>query len=98
DSRSIGMIRDTGVFTVNVLPAGAVETAGTLGRRSVTIPDKLARVAGAPGPNGCVALDEGLGYLECAVEASLPAGDSTIFLARIRGAALLREGAPLRMS
>lgn len=98
DSHSIGMIRDTGIFTVNVLPAGAVEMAGQLGRHWAKVPDKISKVRGRPGPNGCIVLDEALGYLECSVEGSLPAGDSTIFVAGITGAELLRDGAPLRLS
>lgn len=97
-SRSIGMIRETGIFTVNVLPSGGREIAGILGRRSSNVPDKLRRVEWDEGPNGCAVLRAALGYLECAVEATLPAGDSTLFLAGITGARLLREGAPLTMA
>lgn len=97
-SHSIGMIRASGVFTVNILPRDAVETAGTLGRRWAKVPDKLDRVGWDEGPNGCAVLREALGYVECAVDAELPAGDSTLFLARITGARLLRDGPPLAMA
>jgi len=98
DSHSIRFIQDSGVFTVNVLPRGALETAGTLGRRWAKVPDKLDRVGWDAGPNGCAVLHEALGYLECAIDAALPAGDSTLFLARITGARVLREGPPLTMA
>ena len=98
DSHSITFIQDSGVFTVNVLPHGALETAGTLGRRWAKVPDKLDRVGWDAGPNGCAVLHEALGYLECAVDAALPAGDSTLFVARITGARRLREGPPLTMA
>ena len=98
DSHSIRFIQDSGVFTVNVLPRGALETAGTLGRRWAKVPDKLDRVGWDAGPNGCAVLHEALGYLECAVDAALPAGDSTLFLARITGARVLRDGPPLTMA
>jgi len=98
DSHSITFIQATGIFTVNVLPRGATETAGTLGRRWAKVPDKLERVGWDAGPNGCAVLHEALGYLECAVDAALPAGDSTLFVARITGAGVLREGPPLMMS
>ena len=97
-SHSIGMIRDSGVFTVNILPRDAVDTAGTLGRHWAKVPDKLDRVGWDEGPNGCAVLREALGYVECAVDAELPAGDSTLFLGRITGARLLRDGPPLAMS
>ena len=97
-SHSIRFIQDSGVFTVNVLPRGALETAGTLGRRWAKVPDKLDRVAWNAGPNGCAVLHEALGYIECSVDAALPAGDSTLFLARITEARMLREGPPLTMA
>lgn len=97
-SRSIGILRASGSFTVNVLPRGATDIAGTLGRRSVTDPDKLSRVEWDEGPGGRPVLREALAAIDGAVEASLPAGDSTIFVARIEGVLLLREGEPLRMS
>ncbi len=98
ESRSIGILRASGGFTVNVLPRGAGDLAGALGRRSVTDPDKLSRVEWDEGPAGRAVLRQALAAIDCSVEASLPAGDSTIFVARIEGALLLREGEPLRMS
>ena len=98
DSRSIGMIRETGVFTVNVLPREAVDGAGTLGRRSSTDPRKLDKVQWQPGPNGCAVLGCALASIECVVEGSVPAGDSTVFVARVGRASVLREGTPLPMS
>lgn len=98
DSHSIALIRASGTFNVNVLARDATATAGTLGRHWAKVPDKLDRVGWAPGPNGCPVLHDALGYLECAVEAAVPAGDSTLFVARITGARLLRDGEPLRMA
>ena len=98
NSRSIGMIRDTGIFTVNVLPSGSTNIAGALGRRFANVPDKLAQIAWSVGPNGCAVLECALSYLACAVERSVPAGDSTLFVARITAAHGPREGAPLTMA
>jgi flavin reductase (DIM6/NTAB) family NADH-FMN oxidoreductase RutF len=98
DSRSIELIHGSGIFTVNVLPSGSRELAGLLGKRWANVPDKLAQVATHPGPNGCAILDGALAYLECAVEGSTPAGDSTLFTAHIVGAGVLREGQPLTMA
>lgn len=98
ESRSIDIIRASGGFTVNVLPRDAADVAGTLGRRSVTDPDKLSRVEWDEGPSGRAVLRIALAAIDCEVESSLPAGDSTIFVARIAGATMLREGEPLRMS
>ena len=98
NSRSIEMIRRTGKLTVNMLPSGARELAGLLGKRWANVPDKLAQVERHAGPNGCAVLAEALGYLECEVEGSAPAGDSTVFVLRVVGAELLREGPPLTMA
>jgi flavin reductase (DIM6/NTAB) family NADH-FMN oxidoreductase RutF len=97
-SHSIELIRSTRTFTVNVLPSGGRELAGLLGKRWAHVPDKLAQVATRPGPNGCAILSDALAYLECELESSVPAGDSTLFSARIVGAGILREGAPLTMA
>jgi len=98
DSHSIGLIRRTGIFTVNVMASGQRELAGLLGKRWEKMPDKLAQVAHRPGPNGCAVLDDALAFLECEVAASIPAGDSTFFVARVVGAEVQREGPPLTMA
>lgn len=97
-SHSIGMIRETGIFTVNLLPSGAREVAGILGKRWSKVPDKLDRVEHTAGPNGCPVLTCALGYLECEVRGSIPAGDSTVFIAAVTDAKHLREGSPLTMA
>ena len=97
-SHSISLIRRTGIFTVNVLASGQRELAGLLGKRWEKVPDKLAWVAHHPGPNGCAVLDDARAYLECEVTGSIPAGDSTVFIARVVGAGVLREGEPLTMA
>ena len=99
DSRSIGMIRASGVFAVNVYAAAARELAGWLGKRSSKAPDKLAAVAYRLGPaTGCPILQEALGVVECRVVGSLPAGDSTLFVGEVVRAEVLRAGEPLTMN
>ncbi len=98
-SHSIDLIQASNVFTVNVFATGDTELAGRLGKRWAKVPGKLAAVPHRPGPNGCALLDQALAYLECQVESSAPAGDSTLFVARIVGAGLLRAGTePLTMA
>jgi flavin reductase (DIM6/NTAB) family NADH-FMN oxidoreductase RutF len=97
-SHSIALLRRSGVFTVNVLPSGGRELAGLLGKRWANLPDKLDRVESHAGPNGCAILAEALAYIECQVESSVEAGDSTLFTARIVGAGVAREGSPLTMA
>ena len=48
DSRSIDMLRASGVFAINVFDAHARELAGALGKRSSQAPDKLVYEPGNP--------------------------------------------------
>jgi flavin reductase (DIM6/NTAB) family NADH-FMN oxidoreductase RutF len=97
-SHSIGLIRATGIVTINVLASGDREVAGALGKRWEKGPTKLAQVPHRPGPNGCAVLDQALAYLECQVSSSAPAGASTVFVATIQDAQVLREGPHLTMA
>jgi flavin reductase (DIM6/NTAB) family NADH-FMN oxidoreductase RutF len=83
-SRTIGMIRDAHHFGVSVLQAGQRDLAGKLGRNSAQAPQKLkgiktkaAAVAGTP------VLAEAIGWVECRLVATLPAGDHTIALGEV---------------
>ena len=98
DGRSIGMIRASGVFAINVLDADSRELAGWLGKRSRQVPDKLAHVPYRLSQTGCPVLLDALGVVECRVIGSLAAGESTVFLAEVIGAQSLREGRPLTMA
>lgn len=97
DGKSIELLRQSGVFTVNVFASGQRELAGLLGRSFARNPGKIAQVASHPGANGCPILDDALGFLECRVAGELPAGDHTIFAGEITEAGVLREGATLTM-
>jgi flavin reductase (DIM6/NTAB) family NADH-FMN oxidoreductase RutF len=98
DSRSIGLLRTSGVFAVNVFDAASRDLAGRLGKRSTTVPDKLAGVPYRLGASGCPILRDALGVLECRVTDSVPAGDSTLFVGAILHAEVLRDGTPLTMN
>ncbi len=97
DSRSLPMLRAGRVFTVAVFDEGDRETAGTLGRSSTRMPDKLDKVAWFAAPNGCPVPEGALGYIECALQNEMDAGDSVLVLAEVRDAHWLRDGNPLTM-
>lgn len=97
DGHSITLIEESGLFTVNVFAAGQRELAGHLGRSHARNPRKLAEVRSRPGANGCAILDDALGYLECKVTGSIPAGDHTVLVAEVTEAGVLREGEALTM-
>jgi flavin reductase (DIM6/NTAB) family NADH-FMN oxidoreductase RutF len=98
DSKAIGLVREAGVFAVNVLATGQRELAGQLGRRSRTNPDKFVGVAVETGATGCPLLLDALGYVECRVTGELPAGDHTLFLGEVVEAGVRSEAQPLTMA
>ena len=95
DGRSIGMMRSSGYFAVNVYETGQRELAGHFGRRSRTHPDKMVGMAYEDGVTGAPLLTAALGHLECAVRGELPAGDHTVFIGQVVEARLRRAGEPL---
>lgn len=97
DSRTIGLLRQYGRFTLNVYEAGQRELAGQLGKHSRNQPEKFKGVDWALSAEGVPYLTAGLGYVTCRVTAELPAGDSTLFLAEVVAAQVLAAGEPLTM-
>lgn len=99
DARSLPMIRDARAFAVNVLAAGQRELAAQLGRSSRKVPYKLTGIPTKPGPvTGAPLLTEALGWLECRLVATMPAGDHTLVLGEVVEAGIEREGEPLTLS
>lgn len=99
DSQTRRVIETAGAFAVNVFATGQRDLAGQLGRASAKKPDKLAGFATHPGPlSGAPLLDAALGWLECRVTGSLPAGDHIVFIAQVVEAGVQREGQPLTLA
>ena len=83
-SKTIEMIRDSHHFAVNLLQQGQRELAGKLGRTSDQAPQKLKGIKTKPAPtSGVPVLAESVGWLECRVVATLPAGDHTLVLGEV---------------
>jgi flavin reductase (DIM6/NTAB) family NADH-FMN oxidoreductase RutF len=98
DSKCLPMIRDARAFAVNVLAAGQRELAIQLARSSSHHPYKLHAVPARPAPvTGAPILTEGLGWLECRLVATMPAGDHTLVLGEVVDAGLEREGQALTL-
>jgi len=92
-SKTIGMIRDTHHFAVNVLSQGQRELAGKLGRSSANTPQKLKGIKTKPAPvSGAPILTEALGWIECRVVATLPSGDHTLVLGEVVEAGVEHDG------
>src|SRR2546426_3425584 len=97
-SKTIGLIRDSHHFAVNLLLTGQRDLAGKLGRSSEQAPQKLKGVKTKPAPvSGVPVLTDALGWVECRVVATLPSGDHTLVLGEVVGAGVEHEGEPLTL-
>jgi flavin reductase (DIM6/NTAB) family NADH-FMN oxidoreductase RutF len=94
-SKTIGMIRDSRHFAVSVLQQGQRDLAGRLGRTSDQAPNKLRGIKTKPAPvSRTPVLAEAIGWVECRVVATLPAGDHTLVLGEVIGAGVENEAVP----
>jgi flavin reductase (DIM6/NTAB) family NADH-FMN oxidoreductase RutF len=97
DAHSLGVIKRSGVFAVNVLETGQRELAGQFGRATAKVGDKLAGYSYKKGSTGSPLLDEALGAVECRVIHEHPVGDHVLFVGEVIDAHLNREGESLTM-
>jgi len=97
DSESIHLLEASGVFAVNAFATGQRELAGSLGRKSKNVPNKLEGIATFDSPGGLPLLADDLGWLECRVTGQLPAGDHTVYLAEVVEAGQLADADGLSM-
>src|SRR5213592_949690 len=91
-SKTIGLIRDSHHCAINLLLTGQRDLAGKLGRSSAQAPQKLKGIKTKPAPvSGVPVLAESLGWVECRVVATLPAGDHTLVLGEVMSAGVENE-------
>jgi flavin reductase (DIM6/NTAB) family NADH-FMN oxidoreductase RutF len=109
NSTTLRNLRESGVFSVNVLSAGdkalaarfcqprdASKVRGRSADHSSQVYDKLSDVAYEPGEHThCPVLTDALAYLECEVDQLVDVGDHTLAVGRVLSGAVLREGEPL---
>jgi len=96
-SRTIGLLRQAGVFAINVYGADQRELAGRLGRRFSQHPEKFRGVTWSHGLTGAPILIDALGWLECQVRSEADSGDSVVFVGEVMAAGTGRQGDPLTM-
>jgi len=96
-STSLPIVRQSRRFAVNVLTAEQRELAGRLGKPYARSPQKLEGLQMGTSETGCPVLLETAAWVECAVEGEMPAGDSTLVLARVVDARVLRAEETLTM-
>ncbi len=97
DSVSLPIIRRTGLFAVNVYASDQRDLAGLLGKSFDKHPEKLENLTFGADETGCPVLSAGLAYVECRVRNEMLAGDSTLLLAQVENATVLRRAEPLTM-
>ena len=108
DARTLANIRETRVFSVNVMgddsmeliasflqPADPTKIAGRSQPKTPVV-DKLAGVPHKTMATGCPILQDALAWFECEVEGGLPVGDHTLVVGRITGGGQINTGRPLR--
>lgn len=97
-SRTIGLLRQSGVFAINIYGSDQRELAGRLGRRFSQHPAKFRGITWAHGRTGAPILIDALGWLECRVRSEADSGDSVVFVGEVVEAGVQREGDPLTMA
>jgi len=99
NAKSLTIILNSKKFTINVLRTGQRELAGALGKPASRVPDKLAGIPYTMTDAGYPLLQSALGWVACDVRETMPAGDSTLFIAEVVDAGMLsNEGQPLTMA
>jgi flavin reductase (DIM6/NTAB) family NADH-FMN oxidoreductase RutF len=99
ESRCLPMIRDAKAFAVNDHGAEQRELASRLGHGGGATAQKLSGVPTRPAPvTGTPVIASCLGWLECRLVATMPAGDHTLVLGEVVEAGVEREGLPLTLA
>lgn len=99
DAHSLPLIRNSGVFTVNVLESGQRRLAGHFGKKTAKVGDKLAEIEHYQTDSGQPVLNDALGYVVCRVTGEMDAGDSVVVLGEVVEAGTHRDEAePLTMA
>lgn len=108
DARTLENIRETRVFSVNVMGDDSVELVASFlqpanpgkvrGRHllSAGVVDKLAGVPHKTMATGCPILRDALAWYECEVDGGVSAGDHTLVVARVIDGGQINHGKPLR--
>lgn len=111
DARTLANIRETRVFSVNIMGEGEEsrelvasflqpsDPRKIIGRNvdgQPLVVDKLAGVEHKTLATGCPILRAALAWFECEVEGGIPTGDHTLVIARVTDGGQISQGKPLR--
>jgi len=87
------MIRDSGVFAVNVLGHDNIETGRHFGLKTGRKTDKFAGVDYDTKATGCPILKDAIAWMDCKVVSFHDAGDHTLFIGEVIDGGVLKEDA-----
>lgn len=87
------MIRDSGIFAVNVLGPEDIETGKHFGLKTGRRTDKFEGVGYETRTTGAPVLKECIAWLDCTVLSHHEAGDHTVFIGEVVDAGIRRHGA-----
>lgn len=90
-SHTLGFIRQSGAFSVNVLNSAQTQMASKFATPSA---HKFADIGWTPGASGVPLIDEALASIECHLDSSVVAGDHVIVIGAVT-AISVSEGLPL---
>jgi flavin reductase (DIM6/NTAB) family NADH-FMN oxidoreductase RutF len=106
DARTLRFVRETGLFTVNllhekdgeeiarkvVMPAEAAKVRGRSPEEAAKVINKLERVPHAFTERGVPIVTQALAWYECQAEQFVPVGDHTLVIGRVLDGDVLRTG------
>ncbi len=108
DAQTLANVRESNVFTVNLLPQESMELAarfaqpyhgdkvkGRSEEEAARLHHQLEDIPYTESARGCPVLDDALAWLECQAEQFLPSGDHTLVIARVLVGRVLRAAEPL---
>jgi flavin reductase (DIM6/NTAB) family NADH-FMN oxidoreductase RutF len=87
------LIKDSGIFAINVLTSDQVELGKRFGYKSGRKVDKFASLEWHPGATGAPILPQAYAYLDARLVDIFPAGDHTLFVGEVVDARILNPQA-----
>jgi len=97
DSTMREYIEQSGVFSINVLPAGSIDTARDFVRSSEPEGNKINGRSFVPGPHGTPFIEDAITSMECRVVKTIQTGDHVLFIGEVMEAIVWREGDALTL-
>lgn len=92
---SHGLIKESGVFAVNILKDGQIDIGKHFGFQSGRRTNKFEKIEYETRTTGSPILKDIAGYLDCRVVSSCDAGDHTIFVGEVVDAGIEHDVKPM---